>query len=455
MIKKIGFLMLFFFQSISFASIGADLDSFFDGIGISSNTTSPNSYQSQAGGFYQGGSLYARNPVKQYQLIQIDLPSYRAGCGGIDIFMGSFSFINSEKLITLGKEVMSNAVAYSVDLMLASTVPEMKDVRDILQDIEQKVNHASINSCETAQSLVGGIWPKTAASQQKICKDQGTIGKKGLFHDYVTARMECSGDGFKSGMEAAKADKDTEKQIVLNKNIVWSILKTKLFLTSDTELAEMMMSLTGTFIFDGEGKVTNIPSLSGSDLLINAILGTNEEITGAYQPKIWRCDGDSDSCLSVKLETVPIPQSSTLNYKVKNIIYGLNDKVKNDIAPTAEEKNFLSLVSLPVMKFLMVLNSTEYASVALDIEDYSALVSEDLLQNYLSNLFEEIENATRGSEFNEDLIKDVQQRIKEAREKINKREPKISKKLNEKLNLINRMMKIEKQVASQLGNDLQ
>ncbi len=42
-----------------------------------------NAYQSQEAG-YSGGSLFARDSVRDVQIVQIDLPSFRSGCGDID-----------------------------------------------------------------------------------------------------------------------------------------------------------------------------------------------------------------------------------------------------------------------------------------------------------------------------------------------------------------------------------
>jgi conjugative transfer pilus assembly protein TraH len=36
--------------------------------------------------------------VKTIQLVSMTLPDINAGCGGIDAYLGSFSFINSEQL---------------------------------------------------------------------------------------------------------------------------------------------------------------------------------------------------------------------------------------------------------------------------------------------------------------------------------------------------------------------
>ena len=215
--------------NVAKANVAGDMNSFFNSIHVASNITTPAAYQSQAAGFYGGGSLFVRNSVARYQLVQLDLPSYRAGCNGIDLFTGSMSFLGHKKLVDLGKQIMTNSGAYAVDVMLATTVPELKQVRDFLQTVEQKVNQMSVNSCEVAQNFVGGVFPKTAASQMKICKDQASMGKSGVVADYVSAHMDCAGNQHDGIMEDAAKDPIQQKQVVLNKNIVWSIINNDAF----------------------------------------------------------------------------------------------------------------------------------------------------------------------------------------------------------------------------------
>ena len=448
--KTLVLLLMSSLACMTHADVTTDMDSFFNGIGYASNTTNVAAFQSQAAGFFGGGSLYVRNQVREYQLVQLDLPSYRAGCNGIDLFTGSMSFLSHKKLVDLGKQIMTASGAYAVDVMLATTVPSLKYVRDNLQAIEQKVNQASINSCEVAQDFVGGVFPKTAASQEKICKDQAALGRDGVASDYVKARMDCAGAEHDKLMEKAAKDPTQQKQVVLNKNLVWSILQTNAFFATDHELSELMMSLTGTLIIDKLGKVKNVPSLAGSADFIQALIGTN----GQHRPKLWQCtDLVSDSlCLNVALKERDIPESKTLTARVRAMIDAINSKLILDEEQTLAEKNFLNLTPFPVMKFLEVLNSTHFSDAAVEIDGYATLIAEDLLQHYLSGLLQEIANATAGSELNEDLVKDIQTRIREANHKVAAVDPKISRKLTEKLALISRIVEIEKQLAGNLTN---
>src|SRR4051812_8521066 len=76
-----------------FAGINEDLMAFFKSAGMASNVTTPGAYQDQTAGFYTGGSIAARNAVRNVQLATVQMPGVRAGCGGIDLWMGGFSHI--------------------------------------------------------------------------------------------------------------------------------------------------------------------------------------------------------------------------------------------------------------------------------------------------------------------------------------------------------------------------
>ncbi len=59
-------LMLMISFSVFAQDVAQDLNTFFEGIGVASNVTQAQAYQSQAGGYYGAGSVYARTPVRQY-----------------------------------------------------------------------------------------------------------------------------------------------------------------------------------------------------------------------------------------------------------------------------------------------------------------------------------------------------------------------------------------------------
>ncbi|WP_252391526.1 conjugal transfer protein TraH, partial [Escherichia coli] len=72
------------------------------------------------------------------------LPDINAGCGGIDAYLGSFSFINGEQLQRFVKQIMSNAAGYFFDLALQTTVPEIKTAKDFVQKMASDINSMNL-----------------------------------------------------------------------------------------------------------------------------------------------------------------------------------------------------------------------------------------------------------------------------------------------------------------------
>ncbi|MEL6074276.1 conjugal transfer protein TraH, partial [Escherichia coli] len=126
------------------ADVNSDMNQFFNKLGFASNTTQPGVWQGQAAGYAYGGSLYARTQVKNVQLISMTLPDINAGCGGIDAYLGSFSFINGDQLQRFVKQIMSNAAGYFFDLALQATVPEIKTAKDFLQKMASDINSMNL-----------------------------------------------------------------------------------------------------------------------------------------------------------------------------------------------------------------------------------------------------------------------------------------------------------------------
>ena len=83
------------------ADVLSEMGRFWQGAAV--NTTGPTAFHGQASGHWTLGNLYLRSPVRSEQIATVNLPSFRAGCGGIDAFAGAFSFINSDQLIAFGR----------------------------------------------------------------------------------------------------------------------------------------------------------------------------------------------------------------------------------------------------------------------------------------------------------------------------------------------------------------
>jgi conjugative transfer pilus assembly protein TraH len=146
------------------ANVGDAMEDYFDDMGAAANVTGPTAYQGQSAGYYSMGNVFVRFPQRNVSVANVQLPSLRAGCGGIDIFTGSFSFISAAELVALLKAIANNAVGFAFKLAIDTLCPECGKVMAELQTYAQMMNNYMMNSCETAQDIVGGIWPRSERS---------------------------------------------------------------------------------------------------------------------------------------------------------------------------------------------------------------------------------------------------------------------------------------------------
>jgi len=359
--------------SSALANVDSDLNSFFGGLGYQSNTTTPTAFQGQAAGYYTGGSLFLRNQVKNYQLVSVELPSFSGGCSGIDAYLGSFSVFNADQLKQMMKNIMSSAGAYAFDLALTTAVPQIKTVKDHLQKYINDINSANINSCNTAEDLVGGIWPKTQASQQQICRDIGS--HNGAFTDWAEARQGCgTGGQFDEGIADGG---DRKKEVIINKNIVWDALQNNGLTSSDTEISEMLMSLSGSIIIQKNGeetKRTTLMSMAHSQDIIKALLQGGEA-------KMYSCD-ETSKCLNPSIKTITITQEHGLIYQVTAMISELNADVVSDTGElSSKTRGFLEMTPIPVLKYIT--NSLSLGK-AINSSEFSEVIAISLLNQYLA-----------------------------------------------------------------------
>ncbi|HFZ2274801.1 TPA: conjugal transfer protein TraH, partial [Klebsiella pneumoniae] len=251
------------------ADVNGDMNNFFNKLGFASNTSQPQVWQGQAAGYASGGSLYARTQVKTIQLVSMTLPDINAGCGGIDAYLGSFSFINSEQLQRFGKQIMSNAAGYFFDLALQTTVPEIKTAKDFLQKMATDMNSMNLSSCQAAQGIVGGLFPRTQVAQQKVCQD--IAGESNIFSDWAASRQGCTVGGKMDSVQDKASDKDKER-VMKNINIMWNALSKNRLFDGNKELKEFIMTLTGTLIFGENSEITPLPARTTDQDLIRAMM---------------------------------------------------------------------------------------------------------------------------------------------------------------------------------------
>lgn len=132
------------------AGIMADMNQMF-----LSNSTAPStlSTKDRAGVF--GGSFSMRSPIRSVaNIVAFDPPRLNAGCGGIDLYGGSFSFINAQQLVQIFRSVASNAAGLAFKAAIKSISPSLDGLITEFQTLMQNMNNLGKNSCQLSHAIV-------------------------------------------------------------------------------------------------------------------------------------------------------------------------------------------------------------------------------------------------------------------------------------------------------------
>ncbi len=235
----------------------AGMQQWFNDMGMYANSTPSGGFKGQTMNLYTGGGLYARAPQKSYQFATFDPPRIGAGCGGIDVYTGAFSFINSDQIVNLLRNASSNATGYLFSLALESICPSCSSGMKFLQDQAAKMNGLNMNSCELATGAVDATM--SIAGLKTRGNDTKLYGKlAGIADDFTGAWQKTAEDQTTTKtITDAKNNSPSvpEGDKKRNVNLVWAALSdiTRNGAPLSTEEKELAMSMVGTVI------ITDIP----------------------------------------------------------------------------------------------------------------------------------------------------------------------------------------------------
>ena len=374
------------------ADVLSEMQRFWDGAAV--NTTGPTAFEGQASGHWTLGNLYLRAPVQFERIATVNLPSFRAGCGGIDAFAGSFSFIDSDQLVAFARGIAQNATGFAFELALETISPVIAETMSKLRALANWVNNQSINSCEMAQSLVGAAWSTNDRASAAICAAIGT--SQGIFSDYAAARHGCGSNGQRNSTLAA-ATGELAGQVPVNVNYAWRAVQDSAFLSADQALGEFAMSLSGTVI-------VTAPVTDGSTdtprVTVLEPLALDREVTeilmeGGGDLPVYACDTPTD-CLNPTLGRVTIPADDGFRTRVAELLRDLLDAVRQDTAPPADALGLVNLTTLPVYRVINTAAAYRGAVIDQEVDALAEAVALDVLQVWITDLHRTVEERAGG-----------------------------------------------------------
>lgn len=328
-----------------------------------SNSTASGTIQTKDRVGVFGGSFSMRAPVTSVNLVAFDPPRIDAGCGGIDLYGGSFTFINSQQLVALFRKVAANAVGLAFKAAIKAISPSLDALLTEFQTLLQNMNNLAKNSCHLAHLVVDPVERSVAnavhgdgsvgSTSSNIFSD-ATSALEGFLHT-ANSFFEKQGEvNPKSGNQVVKAalgsgaasimgfagipnvdgsGDDASDPNSLNNQILVSVLgydisgvpctKTNAAGTADTSASTANSSL-GQIVCSGPGRITLDDLVKGGG-------------TGSTRPNVplqlYRCenpsgygtpDGGFDPQVCTKMKTINFNYSGIQGW-VNTMLFGNAD----------------------------------------------------------------------------------------------------------------------------------
>jgi len=375
---------------------GGGLEDFYNSVSAYNNVTGPSAYEGQTMNIYTGGSLFMRTPSRNYQLVSAAAPSLRGGCGGIDAFAGSFSFINVDQFVAMLRNIGQNALGLFFMTALQSMAPDIMESIKYLNKIAQDINAMGINSCEAAKGLVAASGVEKWMEANKVNTGLGAAAA-GLYDDWSKVRTTMFGDSKEAALkaDALKATQPELANILVEGNLVWRALSRGSLPTYLNEKERrMVMSALGAVVVRKNADGIPDPGFYEPVISFKRLLGNVDGSDEDGKPQIFTCtDGTgADECTVLGTEAFESESFSKLAY---DHMIGIFEKIRDrGPALTAGEIDFINTTSVPIYKILASAASLPTESVAHEqIMKNADVIGAELAATFMLKALDEVEKA--------------------------------------------------------------
>ena len=362
--RVVGFLMTFVVITSFAGEVSADtksrMDTYWNNSITAGSVTGPRVYKGQSANYYSGGSLSIHAQQMDTPLLSVQAPSLSAGCGGINLFTGGFSFINASALVAEMKAVASNALGYAFEFALTHLCPQCAATLKSLQQVAQDINGANKNSCQLAEGLVNTGIGLLGEKAQSNCVSGSNAS--GTASDGVDATQSCSANPVGTESQAGGGIGADPGQDQTSKNLAWQAIQGIPFLASDPNLAQTAMTLTGTLITDCDDssscKVWTEPP-SGDEAGIFDVLMYGGNIN------VMQCD-DLDQCLNPTDDAlaVSISPANSMSGRIAALLQDMVSRTANNQTYTTVEQALLGMSAVSIGNLVRLLVETQGSSSA-------------------------------------------------------------------------------------------
>ena len=372
---------------------------FYNSAGAGANVTRPAAISSQNSIGFAGGGLSYRIPTKLVQPIAITPPSLKAGCNGIDFYAGAFSFPNLPDFVQTLRNFGQQATGYFFNLALKSMAPEISATLDVINDLANRANQWSVNSCKYAEQTAGFLTEGLAdRNAQTVASNVAAIGGAAdsfalmlnLKTDYKKTLSEKYKQAYagKDKSQLTKPDVENAQTIPANQNVLYLALVKAKFANLTEDEREMIMTMVGPTVIireraDASGELNAVNEGMASNLDLKTLVG---EVATSSSYRYYYC-GDPE-CLEVYSG---IKTEKSFANRVNGAVDELGNAINRRQAPNlgSDTSLVLRLTSVPLVRAVSLAKTQGVggmvaSSLLPDLIDYAAVdAASQMMDNYL------------------------------------------------------------------------
>lgn len=427
------------------ADFDKQINHFFDQFNVVSNNTDPSLFHSQAGVHFLGGQGSVRSKVYDVNPLHIQMPSFSAGCGGIDYTLGGINIASKDEMKKALKSIASNSIGYAFLLGIETVSPVISSTMKQIQSWANQLNAININSCEIGSTIVQGVWPKTQRASAYICEHASTTNS--LFTDHIQAKHGCRDDKSKRTEAIKKVQANNKDILVGNYNIAWKLLENMKDL--DDETKNLFMNLTGTIVVHEDGneqkRVTIFPPKYEKTV---EVLTFGGEIKAAY--KI-----DKTNHIDVKTsDSIVISPQNAWKNKIHLVLISIRDKLSQErsdstLAWDTQEMELIRNTHFPISSLITLMTQNNGKAGILSIDLYSTLIAyerviffaEDVVKSVLAKA-----ESLRGVQVDGAELEAYINKVQAILSELHQLNQENTKKILEQQNVISFLLKYEKNI---------
>lgn len=299
-------------------------------------TTRPGVFESQQRTFATLGGFNGRISTNTDSIFTVSPPKINAGCGGIDIFMGGFSFLNPDYLVEKAEKIVRVAPYMAFDMALNELCTTCSTIKDRAESISNFLNGLQLDECKAAKPLALAMTTPFRDDGVTLSSIGSTLktGSENLWNDAKKAFTEDPAKGVKAAVNNSSMSATGKSELLKEGSLLKNIGEKTGITTS--KIAQMRALI-------GDVEISYTDSYRFTP--INGCLDANYDQLLNGTP-LKKGAGASASCSEVG--------GNSVNSYVGDIIDGIADKIvaSKTSSYTTDQKAFISKSPVPIVYIL-------------------------------------------------------------------------------------------------------